>query len=442
MTPNLLASPSLAQVEGLTKAAFLKRFLRDTGLGVYGTVTAADSADTFVDTTSRASVKFSDSLYEGWWVRVSAAGSAAPEDEIRVVDGYIGPAGFFRVLPTFTATLAAADTYELWQVDPQLVLDMLDQVLTEDIYLPCWSILSEVPDFDMEQSGTSDWTASNATLAKSTAEPLMAGKRYLTVAATSGNGYARSALFNVESGHPYTAGAMARAGTSNAKLVVYDETNGAEITSVTVDKQHNVRVQVDFQTPATCVSLSLRLLTVTSGQTTSFDEVLLYSQQSSSISLPWWVKNKGQVKGVFKLTQMNSLDDHIYSPELRGEPDRRWDVEDTAFGRGQLELRARRFHMSQPLFIFGTRNETAYANNTEEKLVDSNFLVACLAYRVFNNLVQTPSLGYLEADWLKERAEYWTKQWKLLGYQQMERLEQVLVSDSPMGYYLNDRYNY
>ena len=76
MTPNLLASPSLAQIEGLTKAAFLKRFLRDTGLGVYGTVTAADSADTFVDTTSRASVKFSDSLYEGWWVRVSAAGSA------------------------------------------------------------------------------------------------------------------------------------------------------------------------------------------------------------------------------------------------------------------------------------------------------------------------------------------------------------------------------
>ena len=439
MTPNLLVSPTTPQVEGITKAALLKRFLRETGLGVYGTATDG-SADSLTDTTARASIKFSDGLYEGWWMRISAAGAAAPEDDIRVVDKYTGPAGFFRVLPAWSAVVAADDTYELWQVNPQLVLDLLDQVLTEDIYLPCWSILSEVPDFDMEQTHTTDWTASNATVAKSTSEPFMSGKRYLIITSTAGNGYARTPLFSVEPGHPYRAGALVRYVSSNAKLIVYDETNSAEITSVTVDRKHNVRILVDFQTPATCTQISFRLTTVTNGMISAWDEILLYSQQARSISLPWWVKNKGQVKGIFEAKHFNSLGDNIYSPELHGEIDRRWDVEDNPFGRGQLELRSRQGFIKEPLFIFGLRNEVAYTSNTEEKLVDANYFVACLAYRVFNTLVQTPALSYLESDWINARVDDWTKEYKKLSYQQMERLEQVRQSDSPMGQFLDSRF--
>jgi len=318
----------------------------------------------------------------------------------------------------------------------------MDQVLLEDTYLPCWTILSEVPDFDMEQSVTTDWTGSNATVAKSTTEPLMSGKRYLTVTATSANGYARSPLFAVEPGGAYRAGAMGRYVTSNGSFIVYDETNSAAIETVTITRRHNVRVLVDFQVPATCHSISLRLSTVDNLGITAWDDVMLYGQAAHSIVLPWWVKNKSQVKGIFKLHMRDSYGDSIYSPELVGEIDSKWDIQDNAFGRGQLQLRARQGNLQDPLFIFGTRNETAFASNTEEKLVDMNFMIACLAYRIFSNLVQTPENSYLETSWLTERAEYWTRQWKQLGYQQMERLEQIFRSDSPQGSYLDSRFNF
>ena len=189
------SNPTTPQVEGLTQRLLLERFLRETGLGDYGTATGG-STSTIVDTTKLQSTAYSGDVNPGAWARISydvGGAAAAPEGEIRGITstGYAPSTGTLTVSPVFTAAPASGDKYQLFRfIHPQLVLDTLDQVLKEDCYLPCWTVLSEVPDYDMEQSVTTEWTGANSTLAKATAEPMGWGAQYLTVATTAAAGYA------------------------------------------------------------------------------------------------------------------------------------------------------------------------------------------------------------------------------------------------------------
>src|SRR5690606_21535538 len=118
---------------------------------------------------------------------------------------------------------------------PQQVLNWIDECLTEQVYLPAWTILTMVPDGDMEQSHTTDWAVTNATRAKSDAVIGFYGKKMLEVTASADNGYAKSNSISVRAGSKYHASALGRPKTAdtNAKFQVWDETNGAEIKSVT-----------------------------------------------------------------------------------------------------------------------------------------------------------------------------------------------------------------
>ena len=441
---------TVAQVEGVTRNTLFKRLLRETGLGATGVATTG-STSTINDTTRLKSAQLTSSDWVGGWARISkdaGGAAAAPEGEISPITTY-DPTTNGRITfePVMTAAVAVGDEYELWRFpSPSITKDFLDQCLQNDIYLPCWSILSELPDFDMEANNTTDWTGVSATVTKITGtEPVLDGKRWLSVLATAANGYARTTTFKVEPGKRYHISAIAKpsAVSTTCELQAYDITNSASIDSKTSIHQIPVRIDFEITAPSTCYQMQLRLITQEDTKTTLWDEIVIYAVDSSDISLPSWVKNKNQVKGIFELS-MNQLGANIYDIALTGKPINKYDIVDNAFGRGQLKLVSLNGSgISKPLFIFGIRNEVAYANdNTDSKRVDENLLFSCLAYKLFTHLKQLPNAGNTNATWIRAQANEYEKQY--LGYSkaQSEQLEEIIQTVQSSGYYADQRFRY
>lgn len=419
--------------ETVTRRAILERLLRE-GFGQYGTVVSG-STSTIVD-TSRLSGGIPDDWFKGYINRIAydaGGAAAAPEGEMRFVTGSTASSGTVTSgTPVFTAAPAAGDIYQLWQyVHPQVVLDTLDQVMTEDAYLPCWTILTEVPDGDMEQNNTTDWaTTSNATVAKSTAEPALSGKRWLRVTSTGSGGYAgpTNSLYVVP-GKRYHLSALVRNQSASATtfLTAFDETNGVTISSVTSSSQTATRLWVEFTAPATCYEVTIRLGSPNGGWWSDWDEVCFFGMDGYDIPVPWWVKNKAQVKGIFR-PQFNTIGTNLYEaqPRVDAELDR-WNYVDSGFGRGQLSIHSRYGPIDKPVYIFGTRSETAWANeNTETKHLDRDWVNARMCYLLYQQMMGPRSVGQANMEWVQNRLAFWEKEWNRQRRMQDERLEDAI----------------
>ena len=432
---------SLPTVEGSNRLNLFKKLSRATGILKYGTVTSG-ARDYIIDSTRLKSSQLSHSEWEGGWVRISSTtDSLAPQGEIIPISIFTPELGKVEGSPYFTVAPESGDTYELWKLDPQDIIDIVDEALTDDLYVPCWTVLSEVPDYDMEQSGTTDWTAVNSTVTKQTSEPRSpwSGKRYLRVVSSSAGGYARTALLNVQGGKPYFSSAAARASIGTAKLVIYDETNGAIIDSWTSDQMYPNRISLFWQSPTTCKQVSLRLTSVDSGDTTEWDEVIFHSTYSPDIELPWWIKNRNQVKGIFQY-QPITITDKIWDMVLKGEYDSRFDIYD--MGQKKRAV-ARQGVITWPLYLLGIRNETAYSDDTTDlKYIDPNLFIACLGWKIYKYLCQPFVNGILDVSNSKLQLASYLKDYTDLSYQQSETLNLTIKSPTPMGRFLDSRFRY
>lgn len=325
---------------------------------------------------------------------------------------------------------------------PQKVLDTLDQVMTQDAFLPDWGICTEVPDGDMEQNNITNWTDSgNTSTSKSTSEPLMSGKRYLTIDGQAGD-YAESALLRVVPGRRYHVSALARDtnGGATAKLIAYDKTNSATISSVTTASRTTVRIWMEITVPSTCYAMAIRLQSVAADQT-DWDDVCVYALDSQDLPLPWWVSNKSQVHGVFK-SRWTDIGSNQWDPIPWGDLDRdRWDFRDSAFGRGQLRIVSRQGTPSEPVYVFGLRNETAWANeNTETKHIDLDWLTARMMVVLLRQMKGPLSIGLQHSDWLDGQQKYWEEEWRKERKKQEERIQDVLQAQAPEVYVYPNSY--
>ena len=447
----ILTTPTLAQVEGATRNEIFKRFLRETGLGTYGVVTgvAGGGTTTFDDTTRLKSTQFNARDWVGAWARISkneSSPSTAPENEVMPVTTYDPTTNGRITAPTFTAAVAADDEYELWRFpNPTSVIDDLDTILKEDIYLPCWSILSEAPDFDMEQNNTTDWTAgANTTLSKSSGEPSLDGARWLALSTTTNAGSAYNAnAINIEPSKKYVVSVVAyNVNGMTLTLEAYDVTNSVTIDSKTWNRRYPGRIHFEFTTPSTCHNLRI-ILNHTAGtgsQTSYWDELCLYPADAYDIALPWWVKSKAQIKAIFKLTPTD-ISANVWDSALRGDFFNEFEIRDNAFGRGQLRLVTSHGTLPGPLFIFGVRNEVAYTNDTvDTKRVDENLVVAALAVKVFRRLKTFPNSNAMQTTWVERQYDEWEKRYKQLTRQQGQRIEEIEQSYRMSGQFIDSRY--
>ena len=444
--PVISAAATSPGLETLTRQKVLERHLRETKFGEYGTVTSG-STTTLLDTTKLKSTQFSADEKTGAWARISidaGGAAAAPELEISPVTTYAPSTGTITFNPAMTVAPAAGDVYQLWRyVHPQEVLDTLDQILQNDWFAPDWTILSECPDYDMEQTHTTDWTASNATLTKQTAEPLMFGKRYLRVVATAANAYAGSVAMKVIPGRKYHVSAISRASAAatTARLNIYDATNSASIDTVDTTSQVGVRIWKEVTVPATCYRLTVRLTTVEDTMTTEWDEVCVYGVDGSDLPLPWWIKGKDQLKGIFRSRQDEAGTGNVWRsiPRLTDDAGR-WDIVDRS---GRIRIVARQGGITSPIYVFGTRNETAYASEGgDSKRVDANWLAACLNYKMFQQIMAIPNAAQADMAWAEKGAAKWEKEWAKQARLQAQRLQDVVQSESPDGMYYRKEFGF
>ena len=429
------SEPTVTRLEGTTRRNFLKRFLRETGLGAYGTATDG-STTTIIDTVQLKSSQLVAEEWEGGWSRISydaGAAGAAPQGEIKAISDFAPSTGTITI-DTGTA-IAVGDEYELWKFpNPQLVLDFLDQVLKEDIFLPCWSILTYVPDGDMEQSATTDWTASGATVTKVSNTHFGIGKRHLNIVPATAEDYAQSVAIKVRAGDTYHLSALAKPADSQTARVALYTSAGVLIDYIDHDKEYPARLWKDITIPASTDSVVIRLIGQATTGAVKFDEVCFYSLTSRSLPLPWWIKNRQQVQAIIKLRQ-DEIESDILEPSYIGDITPRYSFLDEAFGKGQLSIYSPR-GVRGPLVVFGTRNEEAYSNDhSDVKIVSENLLIACLAYRVFNHLRQQPNVGLLDAAWVQQQYTDWEATYMKEYREQQTRVEELFANPETWGMY-------
>ena len=438
--PIVSTADSAISIRALNRNSLMKRILRESGLGDYGTATSGDT-NFLIDTTKLKSDQYSSDEWVDGWVRASkdfSSSGSALENSIAPITTYTPSSGTIAFNPTFSVAFAVSDEYELWKgLHPKTVTDIIDQCLTKDIALPYWAPLSEVPDYDMEQSGTSDWSTSNATIAKTTTTRSR-GKNALTVTTTSANGYAQTSELFVEPGKQYFAMASVVSGSTSttSKLIAYDNTNSAEIATKSITRRSIAKLWIEFTAPSGCYSISLRLSNVESSVVSSWDDIIFFCFDQRVVSLPWWIRSDNQVKGVFEL-DINDLTSNNAADEIVGELDNRWDFTDSGFGNyNKLKLKARYGTMHKPLYIFGVRNETAYSNdNTDYKMVDEDYIATCVLYRIYQHLANQPTSGYLDSKEVKTKLVEYKKAWMDMMNIQNQRLEQVLRTPSTRAYF-------
>ncbi len=418
--PHLTASFTLAQVQQTTRPAILKSVLRQTPFGQHGTATSGNTI-TLTDTTRLASAEaYGDDYWNGAYLRIVTGAAAGT---IRNITDYVASTG---VLTFPTATSVGTADYELWKmVHPQEVLDQLDQIMTEECFVPDWAICTEVPDGDMEQNNTTDWTAGGtATLAKSTTEPTIGGKRYLSVTNAAGNDYARSSLIYIPAvSRGYHLSALVRCSSGTATLTAYDETNGAAIQSASSTSKAWTRVWFDFNSPATAGSLSVRLIGTEADAVIFWKDVCLYPLDAQDIRLPWWVKNRDHVRGVYRLLPQNGPTNDSWDPSLIGTREYQYSVQQSRFGQGaaRLVVGSPGLGINGPLYIYGLRNETAWASDTEAKHIDLRWATAKLAAACYRRAMMTLTLSEGKDAGFNRAGAAWE--------QEVERIQRAVLED-------------
>ena len=437
--PQVHTTITTPTVEGVTRQTILKRFLDRTGFGLYGTIDSGNTT-TLVDDLLIGQGNHVKS-FVGGFVRIVQADAAAPEGEIKPISAFDPATG----TPTFaavSATVAAGDEYELWKpvMHPQRVLNWLDELLTENIELPAWAMLTEVADGDMEQSHTTDWTGTNATITK-VATDAPYGKRALNVAATSASGYASSNSLYVEPGKKYHVSALARnVDSASLQLQVRDITNGADVESTSYSGKYWARVVCEFVAPAGCYEVKLRLVTVTNGAGARWDEVCFYPVNTAEMPLPWWVRKAGQVWRVFKLAPIQEATD-IWDSSLRGDHAPDWEPQDPFRVGARLRVVNRHAGLTAPLYIAGGRNETAYANDyTEVKYVNPDLILACLLYKSYEHLSSQLVTGQQDTLAFIQKSRFWQATYKALKYEDNLKIQQYLTGKKHESAYLDDRF--
>ena len=437
-----LGAVATLAAEALTRNTVLERFLRETGLGVYGIATSG-STTTIVDTAALLSSQLSNDVLPGAWARIGldAAGTGvAPEAEVQPVSSYVASTGTVTITAMTTA-VAAGDHYQFWRyLHPKMVLDTLDDILANACYGPAWTLLSNVPDGDMESStAAASWTAgSNATITKQTGDPAMWGKRYLRVVNAAANSYAYQ-RFTIAPGRQYHFSVLGRNdqaidAASTPQLIVYDRTNSAVLGTVTGNVNGtDTRLWLDFSTPSTCYEIEVRLSATGATARTHWDEAVFFSYDDRDIPLPAWVREKAQVKGLFR-TSWDTLGSNLYAPMPRMQHDpRRFDIMDGRTTDGRLWAVSHYGALDAPVLMFGTRPETAYTSDTQEsKRVDANWLNAALCFRVFGQLLNAPNAGPLNSDWIQKQYTRWEKEYTVQKRSQEQRLAEVIRSAQPM----------
>ena len=288
-----------------TKQTLVQSVAKEFGF-TNGYPSSTGSTTTIVDVSGDSPLDALDAsqLYQNAWVRIESDSAATPLNvgEVRRISDYaesIATLTLNRALSNATTTTQQYGVY--FAIPPTRfgVFKGIDEYINETLSVlrhESMMLLTLAVDGDMETSGISAWTASDATLSKVTsAANVQLGKQALRVQNSAANGYARPALINVVESQNFAIVADVRVASGTAKLLLYDETNGAEIQSVECEERQSRWLRFQGTIPTDCMQVSVRLIGKEATADIYWDNVSVRDIAASRIDLPSNITSPGDI---------------------------------------------------------------------------------------------------------------------------------------------------
>ena len=403
-----------------TQPMITSSFLDTTGLGWTGTITTGGSKTVITDIDRFQMPYSSNRLWRGSYIRM-ISGTASNLGEVRQIQSYDPNSGFVSVSPGFTANTTAGDTYEMWNtpIFPKTVCNMLDRLVSQSgLGLPTYSMLSEVADFDMEQSGTAAWSATNATIAKvpwTASERGIAGKQALGVTTTATDGYAQNAYpIAVKGGNTFWLSALFTPDdpsvTNTGFVEVRDAVTGSLVDSMETSSKATTRLWKPVANSSQSItSFNIRFGSRESGVLGHWDDIVLIDSMARDVPLPYWVGTESNFKEVYLWEPaMSGPGTDDYDPSLTGVPARGWRPLTDAFSNGgQLRLRGNSVAPNM-LYIYGVRQETAWGTDIlATKRIDVPWATAALALAYWQRMKGQTILDKAQAELIAGYINWW-----------------------------------
>jgi hypothetical protein len=247
--------------------------------------------------SSRASA--SDKSREGAEILISGS-SASVAPNPNEIGAYDASAGTFTPGFTYTTKPNNTDTFHIYGAGLKRasMLRAINEALREMHYLEEVP-LSLVVDADSEAATTVAWTATDATLSQVTSN-VYRGSKSLRVLATAANGQAASTAISVDPANSgsYYVQARVRAASGTARLIAYDNTNGANIDTEDWVSPDWGTLGFTFSIPSTCYSLTILLRSVANTDDATWDDVICLPIGARELSLPSSVEHPNLVQGI------------------------------------------------------------------------------------------------------------------------------------------------
>src|SRR3972149_400040 len=212
---------------------------------------------------------------------------AAPEGEVRYISegGYAAASGTFTPSVNFTAAVANLDTYEIHEIHPTEIDNIIKRKV-RNLYMPgLWPLSMLVVQNDandMEPSTIAtdyDLTGGGALATESSI--VYNGAQSLKMTCNATNEYVSlKALLGVSEGQSLVAGASCYVTSGDdAVFRVIDTTNSnATIDSATSDEVRWMDMIVPFTVPTGCERVDLRLMGVGSDDVIYWEDVQVWSR--------------------------------------------------------------------------------------------------------------------------------------------------------------------
>ena len=279
----------------MTEAISLKTIRQEMynqipGLGLAG-VADSVTTTTLVDPYAFGDTTLGNNHYRGFYIfRPDLSG----DDRVKKVASNTGASG--------TLTIAGTNYVDTSELDYELVgalhPDEFNSCITRaqkrvlfDVQVP---LCGPVTDGDMDANNTTSWTnTSLSTMEKvTTAQYVWSGFRSLHTVSASSAGYAKSVSIRVFANTTFFASCVVRVISGTASLLVYDETNSANVnTAVTSGESGWARLWVYGNVPTGCESVHLRL-GCTEAAELYWNHALLYTSDRKQYPAPSYVDDQ------------------------------------------------------------------------------------------------------------------------------------------------------
>lgn len=318
---------------------------------------------------------------------------------------FTGSSSQLTLAPALTGSIVSGTDYEIhFKYHPDYAEDRINDILgnLETGYLIPLSI---IVDGDMEDDPATNFAVGGTeTLANDTTY-VRRGRQSLKVTAGADDDYAKSTSATYLPGDTQVLCATdcyITAGDS-AKIILYDETNSADIETAESDESGWVHLEFLATTPTTSEEVSLRLEAQTNGDVIYFDYAVLLPTSQAILTPPGEVEYAHDFGRLFYFPHGDGLagstNDNAYVVDQ--QPARHWSSyslqrDDTGVLPTRLEVH--KTPVTRPLFIEGDVDFAALSADTDTTVAPADLVVQLALADTYDDMAdEEEEMGHTEA---------------------------------------------